>query len=146
MSELKDLYQQIILDHNKHPRNFRKLENYNLNAEGYNPVCGDQLVIYVEFENELILDIGFQGSGCAISKASASLMTENTKGKSKNEAQLLYGKIKSILKDGTLSAEIGDLAALSGVQQFPVRIKCAVLPWETLMNALEGKKETVTTE
>lgn len=146
MSELKDLYQQIILDHNKNPRNFRKPESFNRTAEGYNPVCGDQLIIYVDFENDLIGAIGFEGSGCAISKASASLMTENIKGKSKKEAQLLYDKIKSILKDGSPSAEIGDLAALSGVKEFPVRIKCAVLPWETLLNALEGRKETVTTE
>lgn len=146
MSELKDLYQKIILDHNKNPRNFRKPESFNRTAEGYNPVCGDQLIIYVDFENDLIGAIGFEGSGCAISKASASLMTENIKGKSKKEAQLLYDKIKSILKDGSPSAEIGDLAALSGVKEFPVRIKCAVLPWETLLNALEGRKETVTTE
>ena len=146
MSELKDLYQKIILDHNKNPRNFRKPESFNRTAEGYNPVCGDQLIIYVDFENDLIGAIGFEGSGCAISKASASLMTENIKGKSKKEAQLLYDKIKSILKDGTPSAEIGDLAALSGVKEFPVRIKCATLAWETLMNALEGKEETASTE
>jgi nitrogen fixation NifU-like protein len=146
MSELKDLYQQVILDHNKNPRNFRKPEKANRTAEGYNPVCGDQLIIYVEYENEFIRDIGFEGSGCAISKASASLMTENVKGKSKNEVKSLYQKIKNILAEGRPSEELGDLAALSGVREFPVRIKCATLAWETLKNALEEKTGTVSTE
>lgn len=147
MSDLKDLYQRVILDHNKNPRNFRKPEKTNRIAEGYNPVCGDQLVIYVEFENDMIEDIGFHGSGCAISKASASLMTENVKGKTQKETELLYGKIKRILNDGeTSSTELGDVAALSGVHDFPVRIKCATLAWETLMNALEEKNEKASTE
>ncbi len=147
MPELKDLYQLVILDHNKNPRNFRTPEKANRIAEGYNPVCGDQLVIYVEFENEIIKDIGFQGSGCAISKASASLMTENMKGKNKKEVQLLYEKIKNILTDGGIQTkDLGDLVALSGVHEFPVRIKCAELAWETLMNALEERKETASTE
>jgi nitrogen fixation NifU-like protein len=147
MSDLKSLYQSVILDHNKNPRNFRKPERSSRKAEGYNPVCGDQLVIYVEFENELIRDIGFQGSGCAISKASASLMTENVRGKNKHEAQRLYEKIKSVLKEsGTAGAELGELAALSGVREFPVRFKCATLAWETLINALQGNAGTVSTE
>ncbi|MCI0615780.1 SUF system NifU family Fe-S cluster assembly protein [bacterium] len=147
MSELKNLYQQVILDHNKNPRNFRTPEKANRTAEGYNPVCGDQLVIYVEYEKELIRDIGFQGSGCAISKASASLMTENVKGKNKKEVQSLYKEIKNILTDdGIQTEDLGDLAALSGVHEFPVRIKCATLAWETLMNALEERKETASTE
>src|SRR5262245_1589237 len=138
MSELKNLYQQVILDHNKHPRNFRKPEIFNRSAEGYNPVCGDQIVIYVQFENDAIKDIGFQGSGCAISKASASLMTENVKGKTQKETELLYEKIKNILDEGGMpSSELGDLTALSGVHEFPVRIKCATLAWETLRNALD---------
>jgi nitrogen fixation NifU-like protein len=147
MSELKNLYQQVILDHNKNPRNFRKPERSNRKAEGFNPVCGDQLVIYVEFENDLIRDIGFQGSGCAISKASASLMTENVKGKSRNEAQQLYKRLKSILKDSSDDLSIlGNLAPLSGVREFPIRIKCATLAWETLKNALEEKTGTASTE
>jgi nitrogen fixation protein NifU and related proteins len=146
MSELKDLYQQVILDHNKNPRNFRKAEKANRTAEGYNPVCGDQLIIYVEYENEFIRDIGFEGSGCAISKASASLMTENVKGKSKKEVESLYQKIKNILAEGRPSEELRDLAALSGVHEFPVRIKCATLAWETLKNALEEKTGTASTE
>jgi nitrogen fixation protein NifU and related proteins len=147
MSELKDLYQKVILDHNKHPRNFRKPENSNRKAEGNNPVCGDQLVVYVEFENDAIKDIGFQGSGCAISKSSASLMTESVKGKNKTEVHRLYKKIKiSLQETGIQQNDLGDLAALSGVREFPVRIKCAVLSWETLLNALEGKEETATTE
>src|SRR5262245_47550450 len=110
MSELKNLYQQVILDHNKNPRNFRKPEKSNRKAEGYNPVCGDQFIIYVEYENETIRDIGFQGSGCAISKASASLMTENVKGKNKNEVQVLYEQVKNALKEsGTQPAELGEL-------------------------------------
>jgi nitrogen fixation NifU-like protein len=147
MSELKNLYQQVILDHNKNPRNFRKPERSNRTAEGFNPVCGDQLVIYVEFENDLIRDIGFQGSGCAISKASASLMTESVKGKSRNEAQQLYKRLKSILKDSSDDLSIlGNLAPLSGVREFPIRIKCATLAWETLKNALEEKTGTASTE
>jgi nitrogen fixation protein NifU and related proteins len=147
MSELKNLYQQVILDHNKNPRNFRKPERSNRTAEGFNPVCGDQLVIYVEFENDLIRDIGFQGSGCAISKASASLMTESVKGKSRNEAQQLYQRLKSILKDSSDDLSIlGNLAPLSGVREFPIRIKCATLAWETLKNALEEKTGTASTE
>lgn len=147
MSELKNLYQQVILDHNKTPRNFRKPERSNRTAEGFNPVCGDQLVIYVEFENDLIRDIGFQGSGCAISKASASLMTESVKGKSRNEAQQLYKRLKSILKDSSDDLSIlGNLAPLSGVREFPIRIKCATLAWETLKNALEEKTGTASTE
>jgi nitrogen fixation protein NifU and related proteins len=146
MSEITKLYQQTILDHNKNPRNFRKPERANRKAEGYNPVCGDQLVVYVEIENDMIKDIGFQGSGCAISKASASLMTESLKGKTEVEAELIYKKIINILTSELPAAELGDLAALSGVHEFPVRIKCAVLAWETLLNALKGKEETATTE
>lgn len=146
MSELKKLYQQVILDHNKNPRNFHKPERANRKAEGYNPVCGDQLIIFVEFENDAIKDIGFQGSGCAISKASASLMTESVKGKTQDEAELIYEKIKNILKGEIPAAELGDLAALSGVREFPVRIKCATLAWETLRNILDQKSETASTE
>jgi nitrogen fixation NifU-like protein len=145
MSELKRLYQSLILDHNKNPRNFRKPEKSNRNAEGYNPVCGDQIVIFVQLENGVIIDIGFEGSGCAISKASASLMTESTKGKSKREVQNLYEGIKNILT-GNDNENLGDLSALSGVREFPVRIKCATLAWETLNNALEEKTETASTE
>jgi nitrogen fixation protein NifU and related proteins len=146
MSEITKLYQQTILDHNKNPRNFRKPERANRKAEGYNPVCGDQLVVYVEIENDMIKDIGFQGSGCAISKASASLMTESLKGKTEVEAELIYKKIINILTGELPAAELGDVVALSGVREFPVRMKCATLAWETLLNALKGKKETATTE
>jgi nitrogen fixation protein NifU and related proteins len=147
MDQLNSLYQSVILDHNRNPRNFRKPERSNRKAEGYNPVCGDQLVVYVEFENDLIRDIGFQGSGCAISKASASLMTESMKGKSRDEAQQLYKRLKSILKDSSDDlSKLGNLAALSGVREFPIRIKCATLAWETLKNALEEKTGTASTE
>jgi nitrogen fixation NifU-like protein len=145
MSELKQLYQSVILDHNKNPRNFLKPEKSNRNAEGYNPVCGDQIVIFVQFENDLIMDIGFQGSGCAISKASASLMTESVKGKSKREIQNLYERVKNILSENH-NEDLGDLLALSGVREFPVRIKCATLAWETLHSALDEKKGITSTE
>jgi nitrogen fixation NifU-like protein len=146
MSELKNLYQQVILDHNKHPRNFRQPEKANRKAEGYNPVCGDQIVIYVEYKNDLIRDIGFQGSGCAISKASASLMTESVRGKNRKEVKLIYEQVKNILDENETLQDVGDLAALSGVREFPVRIKCATLAWETLRNALYENSETASTE
>jgi nitrogen fixation NifU-like protein len=145
MSDLKQLYQSVILDHNKNPRNFRKPEKSNRNAEGYNPVCGDQIVIFVQFENGQIVDIGFQGSGCAISKASASIMTDSVKGKSKREIQNLYERVKNILSENH-NEDLGDLSALSGVREFPVRIKCAMLAWETLNSALEEKTGITSTE
>ncbi|HSE41555.1 MAG TPA: SUF system NifU family Fe-S cluster assembly protein [Acidobacteriota bacterium] len=147
MSDLKALYQAVILAHNKNPKNFRRPEKTNRSAGGYNPVCGDQLTIFVEFENDSIVDIGFHGSGCAISKASASLMTGSVKGKTKNEVEQIYEKVKSILKESSDDvSNLGELAALSGVREFPVRVKCATLAWETLNNALEEKGGTVTTE
>lgn len=149
MSELSELYQQVILDHNKKPRNFRKLENANHTADGYNPLCGDQLTIYLDLEDGLVKDLGFEGSGCAISKASASMMTQAVKGKSKEQAETLFQEFHSMVT-GELDEEIeenslGNLRIFAGVREFPVRVKCATLPWHTLHAAL-NKQEQVSTE
>jgi nitrogen fixation NifU-like protein len=149
MSELSELYQQVILDHNKKPRNFRKLENANHTADGYNPLCGDQLTIYLDLEDGLVKEVGFEGSGCAISKASASMMTQAVKGKSKEQAESLFQEFHSMVT-GELNEEIeenslGNLKIFAGVREFPVRVKCATLPWHTLHAAL-NKQEQVSTE
>ena len=148
--ELRELYQQVILDHNKSPRNFRILENANHTAEGYNPLCGDRINIYVELENGVVKDISFQGSGCAISKASASLMSSIVKGKTKEEAEELFEKFHDLIT-GTLGdnpdiEDLGKLAVFSGVREFPARVKCASLAWHTLVSALNDGKKVVSTE
>ena len=150
MSELRELYQEVILDHNKRPRNFHKLEGANRTAEGYNPLCGDQFTVDLRLEGDVIRDISFVGSGCAISKASASLMTDSVKGKTAAEAEHLFDKVHSMLTeehkaDANLN-ELGKLAVLSGVWEFPARVKCASLAWHTLRTALRGDGETVSTE
>ncbi|MGH7408252.1 MAG: Fe-S cluster assembly sulfur transfer protein SufU [Candidatus Methylomirabilales bacterium] len=150
MSDLRELYQQLILDHNKQPRNFHKLEGANRAAEGYNPLCGDQITVYVQLENGVIGNISFQGSGCAISKASASMMTASVKGKTQAEAEVLFHTFHKMVT-GELGTtfdprDLGKLAVFSGVREFPVRVKCASLPWHTLHAALEGKQETISTE
>lgn len=149
MSELSDLYQQVILDHNKKPRNFRKLENANYSAEGYNPLCGDQLHVYLEMEDEVVKDISFEGSGCAISKAAASMMTQSLKGKSKQEAETLFHEFHGMVmgefdEEGTQNG-LGRLTIFSGVRDFPARVKCASLAWHTMRAALHGE-EKVSTE
>lgn len=148
--ELRELYQQVILDHNKAPRNFRKLENPSQSAEGYNPLCGDHLDIYLKFDNDHIIDISFQGSGCAISKASASLMTSMLKGKTKEEAVKIFHRFHDLvtdkLGDNPDIEDLGKLAVFAGIREFPARVKCASLAWHTMMNALEGKQDKVTTE
>jgi nitrogen fixation NifU-like protein len=150
MPDLKELYQQVILDHNKDPRNFHKLEDANRKAEGYNTLCGDRITLYVRLENDVIADVGFEGTGCAIFKASASLMTQALKGKSKAEAAALFDKVHKMLT-GELDPsangnQLGKLAVFSGVCEFPVRVKCATLAWHTLKAALEAKSEIVSTE
>ncbi|MBM4160039.1 MAG: SUF system NifU family Fe-S cluster assembly protein [Ignavibacteria bacterium] len=149
-SELRSLYQEIILDHNKSPRNFRKLSDANRTVVGYNPLCGDHYTLYVRTEDDIIKDIGFQGSGCAISKASASVMTTIVKGKTHAEAEKLFEMFHKLVTgelSGAIDAEeLGKLAAFSGVSEFPARVKCASLVWHTLSNALQEKSETVTTE
>jgi nitrogen fixation NifU-like protein len=140
MSELADLYQEIILDHNKRPRNYREMPECTCQAEGLNPLCGDEVKIFVRVENDQLSDVAFQGQGCAISRASASMMTGKTKGRSTEEARALSGRVRDMLvgPEAEPARELGDLAALSGVRKFPARIKCAMLPWHTLEAALDG--------
>jgi nitrogen fixation NifU-like protein len=150
MAELNELYQQVILDHNKKPRNFKRLETANREQEGYNPLCGDQITLYLEMDGELIKDVGFQGSGCAISKASASMMTTAVKGKTREEAGVMFDEFHRMVK-GDLDADteqnhLGRLKIFAGVREFPARVKCASLSWHTLHAALEGKSEMVSTE
>ena len=148
--ELKELYQQVILDHNKSPRNFREMENATAKAEGYNPLCGDHIDVYVLVEDGIVKDVSFNGQGCAISKASASVMTSMLKGKSKEEAEKLFNKFHDLvtgkLNDDSKIEDLGKLAVFAGVQEFPIRVKCASLAWHTLMSALEDKEKKVTTE
>ena len=150
MSDLDELYQEVIVDHNESPRNFRKLEGANRSAKGFNPLCGNQITVDVKLEDNIIRDIGFQGSGCAISKASASMMTESVKGKRGDEAEAIFEDFHRMVtapaNDGIASDKLGELEALAGVRQFPIRVKCATLAWHTLRAALEAKKMAVTTE
>lgn len=148
MPELRDLYQEVILEHSKAPRNFHELAA-SRKAEGFNPLCGDHFTVYVNVDGDSIQDIGFQGSGCAISKASASMMTQAVKGKSKAEAKELFDTFHKLVTTGEAdggSGDLGKLAVFSGVSEFPVRVKCATLAWHTLQAALEGKQEKISTE
>jgi nitrogen fixation protein NifU and related proteins len=149
MSELSDLYQEVILDHNKNPRNFRELETATQTADGNNPLCGDALRVYVELEDDKVKDVAFKGSGCAISKASASMMTQVVKGKTREEAEVLFDEFHKMVT-GELDAEteenhLGKLKIFAGVLEFPARVKCASLSWHTLHAALAGE-EVVSTE
>lgn len=150
MEELRELYQQVILDHNKNPKNFKKIEPATHTSEGYNPLCGDRINLYLQVENGKIKDIGFLGSGCAISKASASVMTTEVKGKSVAEAEQLFKKFQKLIthkmeEDFDIS-EFGKLAVFEGVREFPVRVKCATLAWHTMIAALKNDKKVVSTE
>ena len=147
--ELRELYQELILEHSKKPRNFHVLEHANHMAEGFNPLCGDRLKLYLQIKDGAIQDIGFQGSGCAISKASASMMTTYKKGKKISEAKELFGEFHKMLsgEHGTFDpAKLGKLSVFSGVSEFPVRVKCATLAWHTLKAGLEENGKTVCTE
>jgi len=147
MSDLSDLYQQTILDHNRNPRNFRRLETANRIAEGHNPLCGDRIKVYVQVDGDMIGDIGFQmpdGAGCAISKASASLMTTAVKGKPVADAEALFQAFRDMLAGGAVAP--GKLAAFGGVRAFPARVKCANLAWHALHAALQNQSDPVTTE
>lgn len=149
MPELRDLYQEVILEHSKAPRNYRQPATVNQKAEGFNPLCGDHFTVYLDVEGDEIRDIGFQGSGCAISKASASMMTQAVKGKSKAEAQKLFETFHKLVTTGEANGNrdgLGKLAVFSGVSEFPVRVKCATLAWHTLQAALDGKQGTISTE
>jgi len=150
MSDTKELYQEMILDHNKSPRNFREIENATHFAEGYNPLCGDHIDVYLIIEDGIVKDVSFKGEGCAISKASSSMMTSIVKGKTKEEAEKLFEKFHDLvtgkLGENPKIDELGKLAVFAGVQEFPVRVKCASLAWHTMINALNGKQEKVSTE
>jgi nitrogen fixation NifU-like protein len=150
MSELRDLYQQVIIDHHRKPRNFRKLPRPTAVAEGFNPLCGDRVSVEVEITDGVVTDVGFQGSGCAISRASASMMTADLKGKTVAEADATFERFHRMLTESQPSREptetLGKLAVFGGVREFPSRIKCATLPWHTARAALAGKAALVSTE
>lgn len=147
MQDLRTLYEEVILDHNRRPRNFRRIpEGHNRHAKGHNPLCGDQLTLDLKVEDGVIKDVAFDGSGCAISTASASLMTESVKGKTIAEAEALFRGVHDLLtKDGN-AANLGKLQVLAGVRDYPARVKCATLPWHTLEAALKDTSSTVSTE
>ncbi len=148
MPELRDLYQEVILEHSKRPRNYRELAAANRSAEGFNPLCGDHFTVYLDVEDGVIRDIAFQGSGCAISKASASMMTQAVKGKRTEEAEQLFDRFHHVVtgQNGADSNSLGKLAAFAGVSEFPVRVKCATLAWHALHAALKGEQQAVSTE
>ena len=149
MDELRELYQQVILDHNKNPKNFGKIEGANRTAEGYNPLCGDRIDLFLHVEDDVIKDISFQGNGCAISKSSASVMTTVLKGKPVAEAEQLFRKFQKLIT-GEAEAldmdELGKLAIFAGVREFPLRVKCAGLAWHTMVAALKNESRPVSTE
>jgi len=144
--DLTELYHQLLLDHNKSPRNFRVLPEANRVAQGTNPICGDNYTIYARMDGDVVQELTFQGSGCAISKASASLLTENLKGKTQAEVKAMFDKVRDLITTGHSDSDLGKLAALSGVHKFPARVKCALLPWHAVAAAVEGRGETVSTE
>lgn len=150
MSDLRELYQEVILDHNKRPRNFGPLEDANRDAEGYNPLCGDRLKVYLKVDGDVVRDVSFEGSGCAISKASASLMTEAVKGRTLAEVDRIFEAFHAMVTSSTDAPggheDLGKLAVLSGVREFPTRVKCASLAWHTLRAAADRTQEPVTTE
>ena len=169
MSDLGDLYQEVILDHNRQPRNFHRMEGANRRADGFNPLCGDRVTVYLDMKDDMVRDISFEGSGCAISKASASMMTESLKGKSRREAEALFAKFHHLVTGeagtpprgsptpspgagspspgaGTPAPDLGKLVVFSGVREFPVRVKCATLAWHALRSALENRQEIASTE
>ena len=156
MSELSDLYQEVILDHSRHPHNYRAMTDATRQAEGYNPLCGDQLTLYVKMDGDKIQDISFEGHGCAISKSSASVMTDMVKGKTKAEAAVLFEKFRQLVmgdadggSDSRVRPEIDPtdkMSVFSGVSEFPGRVKCAILSWHTLRSVLENKTGKTSTE
>jgi len=150
-TDLRDLYQEVILDHSKRPRNFHGMPGADRKAEGYNPLCGDRETVFLELDGDVLKDVSFQGAGCAISTASASMMTESVKGKTKAEADALFERFHDLITGkaaagAASSPELGKLAVFSGVREYPVRVKCATLPWHTLKAALSGESASVSTE
>lgn len=146
MNDLRDLYQQLILDHNQSPQNFRDMDDSTSKADGHNPLCGDEITLYLKVVDNTINDISFKGSGCAISKASASIMTTLIKGKTVAETESLFARFHTMITTGKISGDMGKLTVLAGVHKFPSRVKCAVLSWHTMNNALHDKTELTTTE
>ena len=150
MYDLDELYQEVVMDHNRRPRNFRTLEEANRRAEGFNPLCGDEFTLYLKLQDDVIVEVGFQGRGCAISKASASMMTESIKGKSKAEAEKIFEAFRHMVTrepgEEYDADSLGDLEILRGVSAYPVRIKCATLSWHALQSALNSPGDTVSTE
>jgi nitrogen fixation NifU-like protein len=150
MADLHELYQEVLLDHYRRPRNCRKLERANRQADGFNPLCGDKFTVYMQIENDIVKDISFVGSGCAVSIASASMMTENLKGKTIAEVKALFKRFQLLttnrLESPLDAATMGELAVFAGLQQYPARVKCATLAWHTMQAALEGLQGTVATE
>lgn len=158
MSDLRDLYQELILEHSKAPRNFRALPDASQQAEGYNPLCGDHFTVYLHMDGDSIRDVAFQGTGCAISKASASMMTQTIKGKTKAEAEEIFHRFHDLVTSEPIAGgsngangaskedKLGKLAVFAGVRDYPVRVKCATLAWHTLHAALEGAQQPVSTE
>ena len=145
--DLNELYQEVILHHSKSPSNFRKLDDANRSAEGNNPVCGDRFTIFMKIDGDVIRDISFQGSGCAISKASASMMTEALRGKSVGEAQKFFQEFQEMIKTGVAEKiDSTKLGVFAGVHKFPMRVKCAILPWHAMMASLKGDQKLVSTE
>lgn len=146
-SDLRELYQEIIVDHSKRPRNFHKLDT-GRSVEGFNPLCGDRLTVYVTIDDGKVADVAFVGSGCAISTSSASVMTESVKGKPVDEVRAMFAKFHAMVTVGEAgsAADLGKLAVFAGVAEFPSRVKCATLPWHTLEAALEGKEDKISTE
>ena len=144
--DLQELYQQVILDHCKHPRNFREMTQPTCSAQGQNPLCGDQLKLFLRIDGDRIQDVSFVGSGCCISKASASLLTEAVAGRTKAEVKSLFDKVHAMVTTGQGAEGVGKLTVFAGVHKYPARVKCAILPWHALLAAVAGQAEPVTTE
>jgi len=150
MADVSELYQELILDHNKRPRNYRRIEEPDRKREGYNPLCGDRVTVFLKFEGDVIKEITFEGSGCAISTASASLMTESMRGKTLAEGRELFRRFRAFVTensaDGKPAPNLGKLEAFSGIRRYPARVKCATLAWHTVNAALENHNDVVSTE
>jgi nitrogen fixation NifU-like protein len=144
--DINDLYQQVILDHCKQPRNFHELPQCSCSAQGFNPLCGDNLKLFLTLDGDVIKDAGFIGSGCCISKASASLLTENVKGKTRAEAEQMFERVRDLVTTGKTTGDVGKLADFAGVYKYPARVKCAILAWHALIGALKGEAAPVSTE
>ena len=144
--DINDLYQQVILDHCKQPRNFHELPQCSCSAQGFNPLCGDNLKLFLTLDGDVIRDAGFVGSGCCISKATASLLTENVKGKTRAEAAQMFERVRELVTTGKTTGDVGKLAVFAGVYKYPARVKCAILSWHALMGALKGEAAPVSTE